>query len=63
MKRVILTALVGAAVAAGCGGPKSADPKVTGGKEDPRIKRAEPGGGPATQGVAPLKKPSGKEAK
>src|SRR5262249_61651435 len=57
MKRVILTAVVGAAVAAGCGGPKSADPKVTGGKEDPRIKRAEPGG-PATQGVAPLKKPS-----
>jgi hypothetical protein len=63
MKRVILTALVGAAVAVGCGGPKGADPKTTGGTVDPRIKRAEPGGGPATQGVAPLKKPSGNEAK
>ena len=63
MKRLILTAVVGAAVAAGCGGPKSADPKATGAKPDPRIQRGEAGGGPATQGPAQFKKPSAGEAK
>jgi hypothetical protein len=61
MKRVILTAVAAAVLAAGCGGPTTSEPKNAAGKEDPRIKRANTGG--AGKGApAALKAPGGKGA-
>jgi hypothetical protein len=63
---VILTAAVAALLAAGCGGPTNSDPKpAAGAKEDPRLKRASPGGagvGVTRQPQEQLKRPTGRAA-
>ena len=61
MKRLMLTALAAGIVLTGCGGPKASDPKSVSGKDDPRIQRANTGGG-TTQQQGMIKSSSGKSA-
>ena len=60
MKRILVTALAASLFVVGCGGPKPAEPKAAGGKNDPRIQRAGSGGvGGATQQPSTFTTPKG----